>query len=73
MYRKNLPMWERVLRTLVSLTLVVATLIAVPSMLLMVISVSSAVFIIGTGFVGYCPACALVGRKPIQKDHVRHG
>jgi DUF2892 family protein len=72
LYQKNLPIWERGLRVLVGLALVGYAVVWAPSMLVLAIALFSAVFVIGTGFVGYCPACAMVGRKPIQEDSIKH-
>ena len=66
-YQKNLPQWERWVRVLAGLTLVGWSLLGTSSQLITALTVLSAVFIIGTGFIGYCPACAMVGRKPTTK------
>jgi hypothetical protein len=63
-YPKNVPNWERVIR--IGLGIV---LIAIPLLLQSfgqigaIVLIASGVFTIVTGFVGWCPACALVGRK----------
>lgn len=66
LYQKNLPVWERWLRVLGGVALVAYGLLAAPSLLIAVLAYVSAAVVIITGFVGYCPACALVGRKPIE-------
>jgi hypothetical protein len=67
-YPKNVPNIERVLRigfgvALIGLALFGQPLIGQASALGTAILVFSAVFVMITGFVGWCPACALVGRK----------
>ena len=62
-YTKNVPVWERTLRIILGLGLTLYVILGQPSMLISAISLASAVFIVVTGFVGWCPMCALVGRK----------
>jgi hypothetical protein len=67
-YPKNVPNSERLLRIglalgLIGLLAFGQSLIGSPSPLIMGIIVITAVFIAVTGFVGWCPACALFGRK----------
>lgn len=66
-YQKNLPPWERWVRVAVGLTLAGWSVLGTNSQLITALAVVSAVVIIGTGFIGYCPACAMIGRKPIIK------
>lgn len=61
-YTKNVPPLERLLRVLAALAVVAFALLRLPapwSYLVAVVSVGFSV----TGFVGYCPACAMVGRR----------
>ena len=67
---KNVPVAERVLRVVLGIGLVVGALFILfqpapggVSVLLVVVFIGSALFLAATGFVGWCPACALVGRK----------
>ena len=66
LYRKNLPHWERWLRMIAGMTLVTYGLIGAPSVLIAGLALVSAVVVLVTGFVGYCPACALAGRTFVQ-------
>jgi hypothetical protein len=66
LYRKNLPNWERSLRVIAGITLVTYGLIGAPSVLIAALALVSAVVVLVTGFVGYCPACAIAGRKFVQ-------
>jgi hypothetical protein len=68
LYPKNVPNIERVARIGLGLILVALafsgqSLLGIPSPILTIILLFSAVFVAVTGFVGWCPACALVGRK----------
>ena len=62
-FQKNLPMWERALRTCVGLAIAaVAFMIPTEPMVKWLLVASGASFV-AMGFVGFCPMCAMVGRK----------
>lgn len=62
-YAKNLPAWERTLRVVVGLAgLVYAALNLGTSPLAVGVGVTAATLAI-TGLFGFCPMCAMVGRK----------
>jgi hypothetical protein len=62
-YRKNLPGWERTMRGIAGLAMIGWGLLGFPGAPLgYVIAVSGAVAIL-TGFFGFCPMCAVAGRK----------
>lgn len=66
LYRKNLFSWEQVLRLAAGAAMIGGGLIWLPGWpgyLLAAAGLGLAL----TGAFGYCPACALVGRKPIEK------
>lgn len=63
-YRKNLYAWEQVCRVLLGLTLAVAAWSALSAGLLSYILVASDVILAITGVVGFCPMCAMAGRRP---------
>jgi hypothetical protein len=68
LYPKNVPTIERVLRVVLGIVMVSALWWAQPSgsaMSPVVIGLLlfSAAFVVITGFVGWCPACAMIGRK----------
>lgn len=62
-YQKNLPVWEQLLRFVGGGVLVAYGLVGLGGMLGYALAASGAIAVV-TGLVGYCPACAMVGRKP---------
>jgi hypothetical protein len=69
-YVKNVPAWERVVRVVVG-AFVVALAVTVLKGLLAAVVAVSAVGIVVSGLVGFCPACALVGRR-LAKQPAKH-
>lgn len=63
-FAKNLPLWERVLRSLLGLALVAYGLLGPLAGALGGYAIAGAGVVAAlTGFVGFCPMCALVGRR----------
>ena len=62
-YVKNLPRWERVSRVVASVGIGAAALAEWPGMTGWLVA-GSAAGILLTGLVGFCPMCAMVGRRP---------
>ena len=65
LYRKNLPTWERATRTIAGIAMMACGFLApglggTPAGLIM--SGVGAITLL-SGLVGFCPACAMVGRK----------
>ena len=74
-YPKNVTNVERLLRILGGMVIIGLALFGQPilgTMSPVVVAglIFSALFIMITGFIGWCPACALVGRK--LKSNYRH-
>jgi hypothetical protein len=68
-YPKNVPNWERAIRVVLGIVLIAIAVIQQPfGVLGAIVLIASGVFTIATGFVGWCPACALVGRKIKQQQ-----
>ena len=68
-YPKNVPNWERFIRVGIGIALIVVALLQQPFGLIgAIVLIVSGVAMIATGFVGWCPACALVGRKIKQQQ-----
>lgn len=63
LYVKNVPNWERFFRIVLS---VITTIIAYEYVGLSItglLVIGSALIFLVTGFVGWCPMCAMVGQK----------
>ncbi len=63
-YVKNVPTGERVVRVVVGLGGAAAAVLLVPGVLGWALGAGVAGLAL-TGLVGYCPMCAMVGRKPV--------
>ncbi|WP_157956486.1 DUF2892 domain-containing protein [Dyella sp. C11] len=61
-FMKNVPNWERVVRILLAIAIVILSVSFLPSPWNWIVALSGACFGV-TGVVGFCPACALVGRR----------
>lgn len=62
-YRKNVPGWERGLRALVGIATMAFGVWGMPVSLLSYLIIATGFTALLTGFVGFCPMCAMVGRK----------
>ncbi|MCX7205390.1 MAG: DUF2892 domain-containing protein [Proteobacteria bacterium] len=65
--KRNLPLWERVLRVAVGLGIVWAVWAGLTVGIVSWIAGATAATMVFTAFVGFCPACALVGRRYLEK------
>ncbi|MBB5190427.1 4-amino-4-deoxy-L-arabinose transferase-like glycosyltransferase [Silvimonas terrae] len=61
-YAKNLPNWERILRVIAGLAVAVLAVYYWPGMIGWIVAIS-ALGIVATGLVGFCPMCAMAGRR----------
>jgi hypothetical protein len=61
-YVKNVPTWERIVRVIVGLIAVAAGIGMVGGMWGALLAASAA-GIVGSGLFGFCPMCAMVGRR----------
>ena len=68
-YRKNLPGWERAVRSVGGVVMIAYGLLGMPGLLSVpgtmagyLIAGTGAVAVL-TGFIGFCPMCAMVGRR----------
>lgn len=67
-YVKNVPSWERVLRIILSIMAIVFAVMSWgKSDLAVAAGVMSAILSM-TGLMGFCPMCAMVGRKLAKRD-----
>lgn len=76
LYPKNVPNWEHILRIISGAVFVGIAILGQASFgasapLVTGVLLFSAAFVIITGFIGWCPACALVGRKVKHSSRAR--
>ena len=64
-YLKNVPVWERIARVIVGVAVAVLSIAFLMGSVGIVVAIA-ALGIVVSGLVGFCPACALVGRR-LQK------
>jgi hypothetical protein len=62
-YRKNLPGWERAMRVVGGAAMIACGLFGLPGMPIGYLIAGAGVVTIMTGFFGFCPMCAMVGRR----------
>lgn len=62
-YRKNLPTWERIARTVFGFAIIAFGVFGAPLSAISYAIIATGVTAVLTGFVGFCPMCAMVGRK----------
>ena len=67
LYRKNVPSWERLVRIIAGIFMIVCGLVGLKGMPVGYLIACVGMVTLVTGFVGYCPACAVAGRKGIEK------
>ena len=65
--KRNLPTWERTLRIALGIAVGWATYSAAgANFLFMAMGVATAATLIFTAFIGFCPACWMVGRRSLD-------
>jgi hypothetical protein len=62
-YRKNLPGWERAMRVVGGVVMIAYGLVAMPATAAGYLIAATGAVAIATGFFGFCPMCAMVGRR----------
>ena len=62
-YQKNLPLWERGVRVMMGPAMAAAGLLGLRGGPAGYGLALAGAMVAGTGFIGFCPACAMVGRK----------
>ncbi|BCF88037.1 MULTISPECIES: YgaP family membrane protein [Paraburkholderia] len=68
-YVKNVPVWERIARVIVGIAVAVLSIAFWTGAVGIIVAIA-ALGIVVSGLVGFCPACALVGRR-LQKAQIR--
>jgi Inner membrane protein YgaP-like, transmembrane domain len=64
-FKTNLPGWERAIRVAMGVMLAVLAYLYAPSALMSWLGIGMGAMLAGTGFIGFCPMCAMVGRRYI--------
>lgn len=62
-YRKNLPGWERAMRAVGGIMMIAYGRMAMSGAMPGYLLVGTGVVAIATGIFGFCPMCAMVGRR----------
>jgi hypothetical protein len=63
-YRKNLPGWERAMRAIGGAVMIAYGLFGMPGTMAGYVIAGAGAVTVLTGFFGFCPMCAMVGRRP---------
>ncbi|MDZ4099620.1 MAG: DUF2892 domain-containing protein [Methylophilaceae bacterium] len=66
-YVKNVPVWERWLRIMMGVALLLAPIVWLDWGTLGIVLGAMGAMGVMTGLMGYCPVCALAGRKLEEK------
>jgi hypothetical protein len=62
-YRKNLPGWERAMRSVGGVVMIAYGLLSMPGTMAGYVIAGTGAVAILTGSIGFCPMCAMVGRR----------
>lgn len=65
-YRLNLPRWERALRIVAGLAVGASALAGWGWSLTGALGLAAGAGALATGWIGFCPACALFGRRRVE-------
>ena len=63
LYRKNLPGWERAVRAIAGAGMIAYGLFGLPGATTGYLIAGTGAVALLSGFFGFCPMCAMVGRK----------
>lgn len=66
--KRNLPVWERIIRIAMAILIAGAVLGGLTTGLVSWLAWATAVTMALTAFVGFCPACAMVGRRYLDEE-----
>ncbi len=66
-FQKNLPVWERVIRVCMGVLAALLGWWAAPDPVFAWLAYGTAAVLAMTGFIGFCPMCALAGRR-LKRD-----
>lgn len=65
-YRKNVWAWEQLVRLIAGTVMIGGGLVYLTGCPGYAVAVTG-LYLALTGMFGYCPACAMIGRKPVDK------
>ena len=63
LYVKNVPGWERAVRVVAGVAMIACGLLGLKGLMVGYLIAASGVVTLLTGFVGFCPMCAMAGRR----------
>ncbi|MCV2369679.1 DUF2892 domain-containing protein [Roseateles oligotrophus] len=65
--KRNLPNWERAIRIAMGIAIAAAILGGLTTGFASYLAIATAATMVLTAFVGFCPACAMAGRRYLEK------
>lgn len=65
--KRNLPTWERATRIVAGVAVGAAAANGLTTGIVTWLALATAATLVLTAFVGFCPACAMVGRRYLDK------
>jgi hypothetical protein len=65
--KRNLPTWERATRIIAGIAVGAAVAGGLTTGIVTWLALATAATLVLTAFVGFCPACAMVGRRYLDK------
>lgn len=65
--KRNLPHWERAIRIIAGAAIALGVFSGYTTGILSWLALATAATLILTAFVGFCPACAMIGRRYLDK------
>ncbi len=66
--KRNLPTWERALRIVAGVTIGLAAYACLAQGTIIWLVFATAATLVLTAFVGFCPACAMFGRRYLENQ-----
>lgn len=67
-FKTNLPGWERAIRIAMGVMLASLAYLFGPSSGWTWAGITMGIMLAGSGFIGFCPMCAMVGRRYVGND-----
>jgi hypothetical protein len=63
-FTRNVPGWERAARALLGICLLAAAVLVPLAGWPLWVALAAGATLVGTALAGFCPACAMIGRRP---------